>query len=411
MWGGLRRPIGPFQVICVLAAAVLAAALSSLSIAHAQRNTAATTTGTAGTSGPLGPGTRPLPDKPNLGSIGERINANTIAIVSGNLNATYLSIAYDLSAVLDDGDNFRILPVVGKGGGQNIRDVRFLKGVDLGITQSILLNTFRRTNEIGTIDDKIVYIAKLFNEEMHIVVRANSGVTSIEQLGGRKVNFSDIGSGTQLSTRDIFTRLDIKAIEVNIGQADAIEQLKSGEIAATVLIAGKPAAAIGRLKADDGFRFLPVPFAKQLQTDYLPATLSSEDYPGMVGSGAGVDTVAVGAVLFAYNWPKGTDRYRRIENFVEHFFPRLAEFQKPPRHPKWREANLAAVLPGWTRFEGAEQWLARNRPSQPAPSAAVRDEFNQFLATRTGGTTAASPTERERLFQDFLKWNQGRERR
>ena len=96
---------------------------------------------------------------------------------------------------------------------------------------------------------------------------------------------------------------------------------------------------------------------------------------------------------------------------MEHFFPRLAEFQKPPRHPKWREANLAAVLPGWTRFEGAEQWLARNRPSQPAPSAAVRDEFNQFLATRTGGTTAASPTERERLFQDFLKWNQGRERR
>ncbi|WP_216072846.1 hypothetical protein, partial [Acinetobacter baumannii] len=76
-----------------------------------------------------------VPDKPQLGSVGERANANTVAIISGNLNATYLSIAYDLSAVLDDGDVFRVLPVVGKGGGQNIKDVRFMKGVDLGITQ------------------------------------------------------------------------------------------------------------------------------------------------------------------------------------------------------------------------------------------------------------------------------------
>ena len=50
-----------------------------------------------------------------------------------------MTIAYDMSAVLDDGDEFRVLPVIGKGGGQNIKDVRFLKGVDLGITQSNLL--------------------------------------------------------------------------------------------------------------------------------------------------------------------------------------------------------------------------------------------------------------------------------
>ena len=113
MGGGLRRLWGPLQVTCVLAAAGIAVAFS-ISPIWAQS----------------GRGAAPIPDKPNLGSIGERINANTIAIVSGNLNATYLSIAYDLSAVLDDGDNFRVLPVIGKGGGQNLRDVRFLKGVD-----------------------------------------------------------------------------------------------------------------------------------------------------------------------------------------------------------------------------------------------------------------------------------------
>jgi TRAP transporter TAXI family solute receptor len=388
--------MGPFQVTCVLAAAAFAAAFS-ISTAFAQQ---------------VRGGNQPLPDKPNLGSIGERINSNTISIVSGNINATYLSIAYDMSAVLDAGDEFRVLPVIGKGGGQNIRDVRFLKGVDLGITQASLLNAARRTGEIGNIDDKITYIAKLFNEEMHVVVRADAGITSLDQLAGKKVNFSDIGSGTQLTTRDIFSRLKIQAEEVNMGQADAFQQLKSGAIAATVLIAGKPAGAMAKIRADQGFRFLNVPFAKELHDSYLPALLTNEDYPGMVARNDGFETVAVGAVLIAFNWPKGTERYRRIENFVEHFFPKLAEFQKPPRHPKWREANLAAVLPGWTRFPAAEDWLKRNRQVEQASTAAVRDEFKAFLAGRGNNMAAESPPEeRERLFQEFLKWSQARERR
>jgi TRAP transporter TAXI family solute receptor len=346
----------------------------------------------------------PVPDKPLLGALGERINANTIAVISGNLNATYVTIAYDLSAVLDDGDNFRVLPVIGKGGGQNIKDVRFLKGIDLGITQSNLLGYFKRTNEIGPIDDKIVYIAKLFNEEMHLVVRADSGITSIEQLAGKTVNFSDAGSGTQLSTRDIFERLGIKATEVNMGQGDAFEKLKSGEIDATILIAGKPAGSMAKLKAADGFRILPVAFSKPLQADYLPTTLTSEDYPGLIGAGEKVESVAVGAVLVAFNWPKGTDRYRRIEKFVEQFFPKLAEFQKAPRHPKWREANLAAVLPGWKRFEGADEWLKR-RDQQVQGE---RQQFDRFLAGRSTKPAALAPDDRERLFQEFLQWTKAR---
>lgn len=347
-------------------------------------------------------GAEPLPDKANLGSLGERLNANTVAIVSGNPNATYLSIAYDLSDVLDDGDNFRILPVVGKGGGQNIRDVRFLKGVDLGITQSIILNEFRDSNEIGKIDDKIVYLAKLFNEEMHVVVRADSDIAAIGQLNGKKVNFSDVGSGSQLSSRDIFRRLGIAPQEVNMGQADALQQLKSGALAATILIAGKPTGAMAKLRAADGFRFLPVPFAKPLQADYLPAALGHDDYPGMIETGHDVGTIAVSAVLIAYNWPHDSDRYRRIAKFVEVFFPRLADLQKPPHHPKWRETNLAAVVPGWTRFAGAEDWLSHHRDK--APASLNRAQFEQFLTKRGDNAGPATADQREQLFQEFLNW-------
>src|SRR4051794_11699012 len=109
MSGFVRRRLELFRV--TLVAVAITAIFSSATI-QAQ-------TGAAIQSS-KGAGSRPVPDKPNGGPIGDSINSNTIAIISGNLNATYLTIAYDLSAVLDDGNNFRVLPVVGKGGGQNI---------------------------------------------------------------------------------------------------------------------------------------------------------------------------------------------------------------------------------------------------------------------------------------------------
>jgi len=353
-------------------------------------------------------------DPAAIQKLGDQINQNTVAIMSGNPNATYLSIAYDLSSVLDDGDNFRILPVIGKGGGQNLRDVRFLKGVDLGITQSNLLNRMRRTNEIGNLDDKIVYIAKLYNEEMHFIVRSDSNIRTLQDLNGKTVNFSDVGSGTQLSTHDIFEKLGIQAHEVNMGQNDAAVALKKGEIDATILIAGKPTGSTVKLKSADGFRLLPVAYAKELQQDYLPAVLTHADYPNLIGEGEQVDTVAVGAVLIAYNWPKGTDRYNRLVSFVDHFFPRISEFQKPPRHVKWRETNLAATLPGWTRFPYAEEWLQKHRPKVAASADLERKQFNEFVAARGPASSPLSEggsfEEREQLFQEFMRWKQSRGR-
>jgi len=347
-----------------------------------------------------------FPEKQTLGAIGERLNANTVTIVSGSLNGTYLSIAADLSAVLDDGDDFRVLPIMGKDGVQNIRDVRFLKGVDLGITQSNLLNAFRRSNELGQLDGRIVYIARLFSEELHLVVRADSGITSLEQLAGKKVNFGGAGTGTQWSTRDIFSRLNIKTEEVNLAQADAIEKLKAGQIAASAFVAAKPATAMTRLNRDDGLRFLPVSFSKPLHADYLPGVLNSADYPGIVSAGEELETVAVGSVLIAYNWQKGSEPYRRLEDFVGRFFSKFSNFTQASRHPKWRETNLAATLPSWARFQPAEDWLARNRET-----LAARNQFNEFLSSRRGGSPIATQEDRERLFLEFVKWTQGRERR
>src|SRR5262252_158771 len=334
----------------------------------------------------------------------EQVNRNTVSIISGSpgSDATYLQVAYDLAAVLNDGENLRILPVVGVGGSQNIRDVRALKGIDIGLTQVSILNNFRRVNEtLGVTDDKIVYVTKLFNLEVHLVGR--SGIKSVEQLQGQKVNLDELGSGTNYSMRDVFKRLGIEVQEVNLPQTLALEKVKTGEIAATVLVAGKPTLSMSQLRRSDGFKFIPIPYSKPLATDFLPTELTHDDYPDMIPTGQAVETIADGAILIAYNWPKNTDRYRRVETFINTFFPRIAEFAQPPHHVKWREVNLGATLDGWTRLESAQAWLNANRENAVA---AERSQFKSFLATR-GSNPERSPetaAQADRLFDEYLKW-------
>ena len=70
---------------------------------------------------------------PQQASAKERSNQNTVGIVAGKSDSTSLAVAEDLTNVLDDGDNFRVLALVGKGAAQNVRDVLNLRNIDLGV--------------------------------------------------------------------------------------------------------------------------------------------------------------------------------------------------------------------------------------------------------------------------------------
>src|SRR5215475_1171417 len=333
----------------------------------------------------------------------DKINANTLMVLTAGSGLTYGAFAADLATVLNDGDEFRILPVQGHSAFQNVRDVRYLRGIDMGFVQSNVLGYYRRNGLIPDISDKIAYLFKVCNLEIHIITR--SDITSVEQLRGKKVNVNQAGSGTQLTAMDLFSFLGIKVEEVNMRQNDAFEKLKNGEIAATVALTGKPSREIAKLKSKEGFRILPIPFDKKMLGDFAPTSLTYDDYPDLIPEGQTVETVASGTIMIAYNWPKNSDHYRRIDKFVKTFFPRLEEFRKPPRHEKWNDTVLSTALPGWKRFEGAEEWLKQSR--EPDINAR-RDQFEQFLASRNISSRKLPETDRNKLFEEFLKWSSTR---
>ena len=338
----------------------------------------------------------------NHHQIRNRINNGTVGIISGGIGGTYIRIATDLASVLDNGDKLRILPVAGKGSVQNITDILYLKGIDIGIVQSDVLTYLKRQGVHQSIVNRVHYLTKLYNEEFHLV--SSSRVKRIEDLAGKKVNFGVKGSGTYMTATTVFNALGLKVVPVNFDQALAIEKIKRGEIAATVYVAGKPARAISSLKAASGLRLLPVPYSKPLRTAYLPASVSAVDYPGLIPAGTSVKTIAVGAVMAVFNWAPGNVRYKKVVSFVDAFFSNFSKFQQAPRHKKWREVNLAAELPGWIRFPYAAQWLADNKPA----TAALQTEFNAFVAStrRQIGVAPLTATQREALFRDFVRWRQ-----
>jgi TRAP-type uncharacterized transport system substrate-binding protein len=345
----------------------------------------------------------------------ERMNQNTVGIVAGKSDSAFLAAVEDLTTVLDDGDNLRVLAILGKGAAQNVRDTLFLRNMDMGITQSNILAYFKKTGELGpNVENRLVYITKLFNEEVHVV--AGPGINDLRDLAGKSVNFGEAGSGTELTARLIFESLKIDVRPVGLALPDALAAIRRGDVAATVLLTGKPSSALTRIRGQAGeLKLLPIPFEEALENDYLPARLGHEDYPDLIPEGNSVETVAVPAVLAAYNWPQGSDRHRRLSRFVEAFFAKFPELRKEPRHPKWREVNLLADVPGWQRYAPARQWLEANgqaRKPEPAgaalsAAAAQKKSFEQFLANqRRAGTQGvpANPAAQQAMFQKFLEW-------
>ncbi len=328
---------------------------------------------------------------------GVSANSGTVGIVSGGVEGTYVRIASDLASVLDDGDTLRVLPMLGKGSVQNLKDIVLLKGIDVGIVQSDVLAYAKREKLLPNIGQRIKYIAKLYNEELHIL--AGPDVARIEDLAGRKVNVDVQGSGTQMTASLIFGMLGITVDPQANDQAVALEKLRKGEIAAMAYVAGKPTRLFRDLKADGGLHFLSIPMTAELLETYLPSSLTAADYDGLVKPGEDVDTVAVGAVMAVYGWERELERHRKVARFVDAFFSRFDEFLKPPRHPKWKEVNLAAEVPGWTRFEPAETWLRQAAGSGQQSPAGKKEDFRMFAAQR-----GIEPRQAEKLFEQFLLW-------
>ena len=293
----------------------------------------------------------------------EKMNAWTVGLAGGLLEGAPIRLAAEIARVVDDGPNMHVLPIVTRGATENLNSLLYLRGVDTAIINSDALEEYKI--QVPEIRSRITYLLNLFPSELHIFVRPE--IKSLQDLVGKKVNFNTQGTAAAYSGPLIFSRLGLNVEKTFIPHQVALEQMRKGEMAAVVFITSKPVDAFVRGRWEPGFKFLPVAYESKFEDYYLPAVLEASEYPGLIKQGERVSTIAVPTVLVAFNWPKQSNRYQRVARFVDYLFSRIDRLQAPGFDPKWKSINLAATVPGLTRFSAAQEWLDRKARGAQAP--------------------------------------------
>ena len=338
----------------------------------------------------------------------QAINRGVVELETTGSAGIAVRIAEDLANLIDDGATRRVVPVVGKGSLQILSDLKYLRGIDIAILQLDVLDYAKEQRLLPGIES-VTYIAKLYNEEFHLLPRPD--IKSITDLANQKVNVDLRGSGSAITATRLFGMLKLAVTMTNDSQEVALEKLRRGEIAALAFVAGKPAPLFASLKAKDGLHFVAVSFDQAAGDAYIPSRLRVTDYPDLVAADGAVDTIAVGSILAVADLRQVAERYRSVANFVDAFFTGFQSLLGPGYQPKWQEVNIAAEVPGWRRYAPAEQWLQRNMQVASAPNMEdLQTMFSRFIDERRQATGGApmTPQEKEALFQQFKAWQGGR---
>ena len=285
----------------------------------------------------------------------EKINAWTVGLAAGLIEGAPLRLAAEMARVVDDGANLLVLPIVTRGPTENLNSLLYLRGVDLAIISADSLDEYKI--QFPELRRHVSYLLNLFPSELHIFVRPE--IQSLQDLAGKKVNFNTLGTAAAYSGPLIFSRLGIDVEKTFIPHQVALQQMRKGDMAAVVFITSKPVDAFLRGQWEAGFKFLPVTYDSKFEDYYLPAVLEAAEYPALIKPGERISTIAVPTALVAYNWPAGSDRYRRVARFTDTLFTRVDKLQAPGFDAKWKTINLGAAVPGLARFPAAQEWLER----------------------------------------------------
>ena len=325
-----------------------------------------------------------------------RVNNWTVGIVGGMIEGAPIRFATDIQIALDDGDNLRILPIVSRGVKQNVVDLLYLKGVDAGVVYTDVFDEFRQEGKIRNIERRINYLSHLFLSGVHVLVRPE--IKELKDLEGKKFGFQGRGTGVSVTSAILFKRMGINVEPVYITNHQAIEKMKTGEMHGLIYLVSKAHPSLTSIDPKFGFHLISVPYDKF--TDYyVPMTFENSDYPNLVKPDEKVEAIGVPAVLAVYNWPKGSERFRKVERFIQYYFDRFDQFKKPPYQKEWKEINLAATVPGWTRYWYAEQLLQeRERKRQISSSAGIAP------TTDARQTLDLSDPVRQKEYNEFLEW-------
>lgn len=226
-----------------------------------------------------------------------------VNIATGGTAGTY----YPIGGAIADLLNKNGLNAAAQSTGASVANINMLKDkqVELAIVQNDI--TYYAVNGQEMFEEKVAglsAIASLYPETCQFVTRQDSGITSIEQLKGKRVAVGAAGSGAEANARQILAAYGLTYDDIDeqfLSFAESAYALKDQTVDAAFVTAGFPTAAVQDVASQNPITLLHI-------DDAHIATLSAK-YPfynkiiipanTYAGQAQDVQSVSVMAILVA----------------------------------------------------------------------------------------------------------------
>jgi TRAP transporter TAXI family solute receptor len=248
-----------------------------------------------------------------------------LSMATGGTSGTYYGFSGVIAQVLNEKLDIPEITVVSTGASK--ANIQMIAGgeAQLAIVQNdVMYYAYTGTDifEGETPITNFSAVATCYPEEIQII--ANTSITSIADLKGKKVSVGDAGSGVEFNARQILAAYGITFDDITVNNqsfADSADALKNGTIDAAFIVAGAPTTAVTELSSSFSFNVLAIDdeHIAALQSDYAFYTKSVIPAGTYTGVDADVQTVAVMATIIAsndveedviYNFVKGLFDYK-----------------------------------------------------------------------------------------------------
>ena len=326
----------------------------------------------------------------STGNCRAQANDHRIGLIAGAAGTTYIEVAEDIKNAVnayfrDRGEPpLRVLPMVGVGSIKNVEDLLYLDNTDIGLVQADVLEMFRRINQdngkYSAVLDNIKYLAKVYNEEVHLVCRRGAcGNFLGEETAGIVLNIGEKGSGTWMTSRLLLSGLGFEEKNFRyMPTKEALGWLRNPDkapadkkIDGMILVAGTPVGRFAEVSQEENLELVPIISRPGMPEIYVRGSIEPhESYAGLMWNRASVRTVAVPAVLAVYGYEKKIPlRYENLRRFSKALVAQAKDLRdgarsEPPRyHEKWSDWDPSVEIKGWKRHKLMEEALDQASPN------------------------------------------------
>ncbi len=228
-------------------------------------------------------------------------------VATGGTGGTYYPLGGMLAQLISnkavvDGKK---ISATAEAGGASVANVKLLGNKDIEsafVAADILDAAYNGKGQFSSgVIKNVRALGALYPETVQLITRADSGINSVKDLKGKSVSSGSPGSGQYQLLTDLLqvygmTRADVKEDLSSFTQA--VDKIKDGNLAATLITAGVPTAAITDFAQSHALKVIPLsgPEIVQLQKQqpyYASVPLPANSYKGQTEA---VPTLAVMAV-------------------------------------------------------------------------------------------------------------------